>query len=48
MSKFIRDNQLDKYGKEDEAFVRPIRKKKKVKKFKDFEEVKNESNNKKN
>lgn len=47
MSKFIRDNQLEKYSREEDAIVRPIRKRKKVKKFKDFEEVKNESNNKK-
>lgn len=48
MSKFIRDNQLDRYSKEEDAVIRPVRKKKKVKKFKDLEEVKNELNNKKN
>lgn len=45
MSKFIRDNQLDKYAKEDEVIVRPIRKKK-VKKFKDSNESKEKSNKK--
>lgn len=42
MSKFIRDNQLDNFSKEDEVVVRPIRKKK-VKKFKDLEDSKNKN-----
>lgn len=39
MSKFIRDNQLDKYSKSEDEIIRPS-KKKKVKKFKDLEEQK--------
>lgn len=40
MSKFIRDNQLDKYSKNEDEVIRPS-KKKKVKRFKDPEEQKN-------
>lgn len=39
MSKFIRDNQLDKYAAYEEENIR-INKKKKTKKFKDPEEQK--------
>lgn len=39
MSKFIRDNQLDKYSKSEDEIIRP-NKKKKVKKFKELEKQK--------
>lgn len=42
MGKFIRDNQLDQYSKNEDEVIRPS-KKKKVKRFKDLEEQKNKS-----
>lgn len=43
MSKFIRDNQLDNYNKDEEKMIRQ-NKQKKMKRFKDFEESKNKIN----
>lgn len=43
MSKFIRDNQLDNYNKDEEKMIRQ-NKQKKMKCFKDFEESKNKIN----
>ena len=44
MSKFIRDNQLDKFSKKNEDFY-PV-KRKKQKKFKDIEDYKQKLNKK--